>query len=479
MLGFRLHEKVLQMSYDPVDQSEADPSSEHSISISNVGKCFSIYETPSDRLKQFVMPRVQKLIGRSQKTYFNEFWALKNISFRVARGETLGIIGRNGSGKSTLLQIICGTLTPTTGVVKTRGRVAALLELGSGFNPEFTGRENVFMNASVLGLSNEEINQRFDKIAAFADIGNFIDQPVKIYSSGMFVRLAFAVIAHVDADILIIDEALAVGDAIFTQKCMRYIREFQERGTLLFVSHDMGSLQNLCKTGVWLDGGTVQQIGPSRDVAESYSQYTAQATYGTSAKLTGLATNQATASASDETNHLQANTPSLINYESSLAVSDNLKRAKGWETGAARIIEVQLECINGNRGEILLGGEQVKVTIRAKAKDQLSMPILGFTVRDRLGQELFGENTLPYTDQNPISIPGETEFNAEFIFTLPMLPNGQYAVMASVAEGTLYNHVQHHFMHDALILTVTSSKVRWGLVGLNFQQVVLKLSNGK
>jgi lipopolysaccharide transport system ATP-binding protein len=467
------------MSYDSLKSNEGDASSEYAISVSDVGKCFSIYDAPSDRLKQFVMPRVQKIIGRPQSTYFNEFWALRNISFRVARGETLGIIGRNGSGKSTLLQIICGTLTPTTGLVKTRGRVAALLELGSGFNPEFTGRENVFMNASVLGLSNAEINERFDKIAAFADIGGFIDQPVKIYSSGMFVRLAFAVIAHVDADILVIDEALAVGDAIFTQKCMRYIREFQGRGTLLFVSHDMGSLQNLCRTGVWLDQGKVQKVGPSRDVAESYSQYTAQQTYGTSAKLIALTKTEAPLPINGEAGQLLVNASPAVDYESLLSVSDNVNKAKGWETGFARITSVTFVCVNGNSADTLLGGEQVKVTIRAQSTDPIIMPILGFTVRDRLGQELFGENTLPYTETNPISIPSEMEFSAEFLFILPMLPNGQYSVMASVAEGTLYNHVQHHFMHDALILTVTSSKIRWGLVGLNFQQVVLKLSDDK
>lgn len=205
-------------------------SNEIAIKVQNLSKCYHIYDNPRDRLKQFVAPRLQRLTWQHPKQYFREFWALKDVSFEVKKGETVGIIGRNGSGKSTLLQMICGTLTPTQGSIETNGRIAALLELGSGFNPEFTGRENVYMNASVLGLSNKEIDARFDDIVAFSDIGDFIEQPVKTYSSGMMVRLAFAVIAHVDADILIIDEALAVGDAFFTQKCMRFLRGFMKTG---------------------------------------------------------------------------------------------------------------------------------------------------------------------------------------------------------------------------------------------------------
>ena len=208
-------------------------SSEIAIKVENLSKQYEIYETPGDRLKQFTLPKLHKFFGLGQKQYFQSFWALQNISFQVKKGETVGIIGRNGSGKSTLLQIICGTLSPTSGEVSNNGRIAALLELGSGFNSEFTGRENVFLNASVLGLTSEEIKARYSNIVRFADIGNFIDQPVKTYSSGMLVRLAFAVIAHVDADILIIDEALAVGDAFFTQKCMRFLRKFMTDDSLI------------------------------------------------------------------------------------------------------------------------------------------------------------------------------------------------------------------------------------------------------
>lgn len=246
-------------------------SDDIAISVKNLSKCFQIYETPRDRLKQFVMPRMQRLAGKSPKQYYREFWALKDVSFEIKKGETVGIIGRNGSGKSTLLQIICGTLTPTSGSVETRGRVAALLELGSGFNPEFTGRENVYMNAAVLGLSQQEIDQRFDDIAAFADIGDFIEQPVKTYSSGMYVRLAFAVNIISEPEIMIVDEALAVGDMAFQAKCMTALTRIQNRGaTVLFVSHDISALKSLCSQGVYLERGIVKKIGHASEVAELY-----------------------------------------------------------------------------------------------------------------------------------------------------------------------------------------------------------------
>ena len=452
-------------------------SSEIAIKVENLSKCYQIYGQPHDRLKQSIYPRLQRLAGKQPKQYFREFWALKELSFEIKKGETVGIIGRNGCGKSTLLQMICGTLNPTSGSIQTKGRIAALLELGSGFNPEFTGRENVYLSGSILGLSKEEIDNRFNDIASFADIGEFIEQPVKIYSSGMFVRLAFAVIAHVDADILIIDEALAVGDAVFIQKCMRYIRDFQKRGTLLFVSHDIGSVQNLCKTGIWLDHGATQMIGTSKEVAEAYLQYTLQEIYGKDAKLNAIKNDAKTEIAEIEVKLHDEVVAPLIDYEAKLTVKDNINDAKGWQTGVADLLSIQLARLAGVAEGAFLGGEKVRVTVRAKANQELANPIIGFTVRDRLGQELFGENTLPFTDHNPAPVKAGQEFFGEFVFHLPMLPNGQYAVMASVANGSLYDHIQHHFLHDALILNVTSSKIRWGLVGISFDQVVLKIAN--
>jgi lipopolysaccharide transport system ATP-binding protein len=241
------------------------------IRASQLSKCYHIYNSPHDRLKQFVAPRLQRLVGRHPKQYFHEFWALNEISFEIKKGETVGIIGRNGSGKSTLLQLLCGTLTPTHGQVEINGRVAALLELGSGFNPEFTGRENVYMNAAVLGLSHEEVSERFDDIAAFADIGEFIEQPVKTYSSGMFVRLAFAVNILSSPDVMIVDEALAVGDMNFQAKCITALKRIQDNGaTVLFVSHDVGSLKSLCSRGIYLDHGQLKQMGTAAEVADRY-----------------------------------------------------------------------------------------------------------------------------------------------------------------------------------------------------------------
>jgi lipopolysaccharide transport system ATP-binding protein len=241
------------------------------IRVRNISKRYHLYDAPHDRLKQFVAPRLQRLAGLTPRQYFREFWALKDISFEVKKGETVGIIGRNGSGKSTLLQIICGTLAPTDGAVETNGRVAALLELGSGFNPEFTGRENVYMSASILGLGKEEIDERFGEIAAFADIGEFIGQPVKTYSSGMYVRLAFAVNILSKPDIMIVDEALAVGDMNFQAKCMTALTRIQKSGTtVLFVSHDIGALKSLCSRGIYLEHGELHAIGKSSDVADRY-----------------------------------------------------------------------------------------------------------------------------------------------------------------------------------------------------------------
>jgi len=233
------------------------------ISVKNVTKTYKLYDTHADRVKEAFHP--------FRKKYHRPFNALTNISFDVNKGETLGIIGRNGSGKSTLLQIICGTLAQTIGKVETKGRIAALLELGSGFNPEFTGRENIYMNGAILGLSRQEIDARYDDILAFADIGEFIEQPIKTYSSGMYVRLAFSVNILSDPEIMIVDEALAVGDMKFQAKCMTALRRIQDRGTtVLFVSHDINALKSLCSRGICLDHGTIQSIGKAPDVAEQY-----------------------------------------------------------------------------------------------------------------------------------------------------------------------------------------------------------------
>lgn len=435
-------------------------SSENAIEVSSVGKCYRIYDKPADRLKQMIWRK---------KTFFHEFWALKDISFSIKKGQTYGIIGRNGSGKSTLLQCICGTLEPTNGSIQTNGKIAALLELGAGFNPEFTGRENIYLACSLYALSKAEVDQRYNKIVEFADIGDHIEQPVKTYSSGMFVRLAFAVIAHVDADILIIDEALAVGDAVFTQKCMRFIRSFRKTGTLLFVSHDMASVLNLCDNAIWLHKGCIQMTGDAKSVSEAYLQYTLQETYGDDAELQGLDSIK-----SDSRVETPIANEDITDYSSNYLIQDNLSNSKGWQTGQGKIISITLHHLDGSNTLSFKGGERVTLTISAILSEDFAQPILGFLFKDRLGQDLFGENTLPLTEKNPIAAKKGETIEASFTFVLPMLPNGQYSVFASLANGTLYDNIQHHLMHDALIVNVQSSKIRWGLVGILFSEIKLE-----
>lgn len=239
-------------------------SSENVIEISGLGKCYQIYDKPRDRL-------LQMLFGRGGKTYYKEFWALRNIDFAIPKGKVYGILGKNGAGKSTLLQIICGTLAPSTGTVAVRGKVAALLELGSGFNPEFTGIENIYMNAQLLGLKREQVDAKLEQIIAFADIGDYVQQPVKTYSSGMFARLAFSVTIHVEPDILIVDEALSVGDAWFQHKSMARMRKLMESGcTVLFVSHSIDAVRALCDHAIWIESGKVKMQGGVTEVTNAY-----------------------------------------------------------------------------------------------------------------------------------------------------------------------------------------------------------------
>ena len=246
-------------------------SSEAAIEACDAGKCYALYERPSDRLRQLLWGRWS---GRS---YHRDFWALKDISFRVAPGEVVGIVGRNGAGKSTLLQLVCGTLQATTGSLAVRGRVAALLELGAGFNPDFTGLENIFINGAILGLQRSDIEARLDDILAFADIGNFIHQPVKTYSSGMFMRLAFSVATSVDPEILVIDEALSVGDGAFARKSFERIMGLREAGkTILFCSHSMYQVEALCSRALWIEGGRLQMDGSAAEVTSAYSASLAQ-----------------------------------------------------------------------------------------------------------------------------------------------------------------------------------------------------------
>jgi lipopolysaccharide transport system ATP-binding protein len=448
-------------------------SSDTAIRVEHLSKVYLMYDQPADRLKQFIYPRLQRLIGRPIRTYYHEFWALSDVSFEVKKGETIGIIGRNGSGKSTLLQMICGTLNPAGGSVQTNGRVAALLELGSGFNPEFTGRENVYMNGAVLGLSKEEIDARFDEIAAFADIGEFIEQPIKTYSSGMVVRLAFAVIAHVDADILVIDEALAVGDAFFTQKCMRFLRTFMKTGTILFVSHDTASIKNLCNRAIWLEKGHIFKEGSPKEVCELYLQafIEAQQGKGTSTTLKPMKKQGDLRLFKDQ----RLEFINASNLRNDLQVFKFDPEVTSFGKGGAQITSVEFLDQNGAPLSWIVGGEQVTLRIVAKVHEALEAPIVGFYVKDRLGQILFGDNTyLSYMDV-PLSCEPGDELEATFSFFMPILLHGDYTVTVSIANGTQEVHTQHHWIHDALLFKSESTSIYTGLVGVPMQHIELEV----
>lgn len=451
-------------------------SSDIAIKIDGLSKSYHIFDKPRDRL-------LQMLFGK-YKQYYKEFWALNTLSLEIRKGETIGLIGRNGSGKSTLLQLICGTLNATTGTITTNGRVAALLELGSGFNPEFTGRENVYLNAAMLGLTEAEITERFDEIAAFADIGDFIEQPVKTYSSGMYVRLAFAVVAHVNADILVIDEALAVGDAVFTQKCMRFLRRFQENGTILFVSHDIGAVTSLCQRAYWLDKGVLRMSGTPKDISAAYMADIYEAQQGASATPPRKQANTETSPAQivepapavfrdmrlDFVQHTQfRNDIQLFTFE---------ENAKAFGKGGASIENVQLRDTEDRPLQWVVGGERVKLHVSCRAHQDIHSPIVGFFIKDRLGQVLFGDNTYLSHMDSPLSVPANQAFSATFAFPMPILPVGDYSINVALAEGNQQDHVQHQWIHEALIFRSTSTSITTGLVGVPMEAIQLKLSDG-
>lgn len=440
-------------------------SDDIAIRVSNLSKCYHLYDTPRERLKQFILPRLRRVAGKAQKQYFREFWALKDVSFEVKKGETIGIIGRNGAGKSTLLQILCGTLTPTGGTVEIKGRVAALLELGAGFNPEFTGRENVYMNASVLGLSKEEIDARFDNIAAFADIGEFIEQPVKTYSSGMYVRLAFAVIVHVDADILIIDEALAVGDAFFVQKCMRFLRDFMERGTVLFVSHDTGAVVNLCGYALWLQQGSVKLAGSPKEISEQYLKEQYQAIQG-DVSLPASKTIEASKLDIHDFHDMRRDFINATPLRNDIEVFRFSPDASSFGSGNGAIVRVCLEDTEGKPLAWVVGGEIVRLKLAVRLANNLPNLIFGFYVKDRLGQHLFGDNThLSFVD-HPLCGLANEEWAVAFTFRMPTMPVGDYSIDVAMGAGTQNDHAVQHWIHDALTFVSHTSSGHMGLVGI-------------
>jgi lipopolysaccharide transport system ATP-binding protein len=379
-------------------------SEEVVIDVRNLSKRYEIYNKPQDRLKQLILSHLHQAVNRSCVTlgitkhhpppvFFHEFWALQDLSFQVHRGETLGIIGRNGSGKSTLLQILAGTLTQTSGEVNVNGRIAALLELGSGFNPDFTGRDNVYLNGRILGLSQKEIEARYDQIVEFADIGEFIDLPVKTYSSGMFVRLAFAVQAHIDASIVIIDEALAVGDVFFTQKCFIHLRELVDSGAaVILVTHDMATVTQFCSEVLVLNKG--QEIYRGEPVSAIRRYMALQRGVGVSiAHRAQLARELVTDSA------VKAK-PNELNWPSANAFFD-ISAVDIVGNGQAEFIGVALCDVNGEPARFFQIGEAADFFVEYQLLDSIDVPIGGITIVNEKGILVHGKNSMQYQIKAP------------------------------------------------------------------------------
>ncbi|MEQ9483378.1 ABC transporter ATP-binding protein [Coleofasciculus sp. F4-SAH-05] len=412
--------------------------SEIAISLTNVSKCYKCYNRPLDRLKEIVLP------GKSRA---QEFWALRDINLEVAQGDTLGIVGQNGSGKSTLLQIIAGTLTPTTGEVWLNGRVSALLELGSGFNPEFTGRQNVFFNGQILGLSREEIAVKFDNIAAFADIGDFLDQPVKTYSSGMVVRLAFAVVANIDPSILIIDEALAVGDARFQARCMKRIRQLKDQGvTILFVSHDSASVKMLCTRAVLMNYGSIIDVGQPKPVIDHYTALLSSDNPRSNQEI--LSTRERL-----EFNHCQPET------QSNPTIPGLQEHRHG--NRLAVIHEVKITNIYNRQVETIETGSQFNIKVKLAVNAKLSDLIVGISIRNLMGLVMYGTNTQLLNCQLPCLDIGQ-DLTVEF--QLPCnLHKGIYTVTVGVhsQEGLSYDWID-----DLVVFEVINGNHCEGVVDL-------------
>ncbi len=408
------------------------------IAIRNVDKLYHLYDKPRQRLMQFFMPKLQALLGLPQKEYSRPFWALKNIHLDIPKGQTLGIIGQNGAGKSTLLQIICGTLAPSGGRIDIEGRITALLELGAGFNPEFTGRENVYMYGMIMGISKEELDLRFHDILAFADIGDFIDQPIKTYSSGMVVRLAFSISINVDPDILVVDEALSVGDIRFQNKCIRRMEDLKRKGkTILFVTHSPGIVEAFCDRVVWLRDGSVFKDGDPSVVVRQYVNFMAH---------------------SIEDEHKAISPPD--------ALLDRLPEQAGWRavtaghnvrnrTGVAiEAVRLTLEK-EGSLLERLTDSAPHDLVMEAivRADQDIPVPLFGFCIHNELNEPVVHFNNQAAGIRIP-PIRAGIRYQATYKLTLPPLREGQYLVSVGLDDGvpganTLLCHV-----YDAWLFSV-------------------------
>lgn len=440
-------------------------SSEVAIRVKHLSKCYNVFEKPVHRLLQ--------MLWRGRRNYYREFWAVEDVSFEIRRGETVGIIGRNGAGKSTLLQMICGTLNPSAGEIEVNGKVAALLELGAGFNPEFTGHENVYLAASLYGLTNKEIDARFAAIAAFADIGEFIEQPVKTYSSGMFVRLAFAVITHVDAEILVIDEALSVGDAYFQQKCMRFLGEFQRRGgTLLFVSHDMGAVNALCASAVLLrriGNHYLCDVGSAKSVSATYLRelYDERSKASAASRAFDVEAPDSSHGRTGIEAHSDNRTSYLVTdiHPARYHASPFRPDAESFGVGGGSITSALFRDTNGKMLTEFTANDEVTLVVYARTFKPMKYPAIGFMLKDRKGQYVMTESTDSYLREEAISVPANTDIEVEFRMRLPSLVRGEYTLDVAFAEGPGEDHVQHHWMHDVLVINVINNNIVHGISG--------------
>jgi lipopolysaccharide transport system ATP-binding protein len=412
------------------DRRSVPVAAEHgfAVRLENLGKCYRMYARPRDRLKQ-------ALFGR-WRNYGREAWALRDVNLDVRAGETVGLIGANGSGKSTLLQIIAGTLTPTEGRALVRGRVSALLELGSGFNPEFTGRDNVFLYASILGLTHAQIEERFDRIAGFADIGDYLHCPLKTYSSGMVVRLAFAVAISVDPDILLVDEALAVGDIRFQQRCLTRIRQLRDEGvSILFVTHDLEAAKRLCDRLHVLEHGRVIRSGAPDAVANWYL------------------------------GHMTGGNQSIDASESHLGGGKEQFRHGD---GNGRITNVQLLTLEARPVRVARMDEVYRLRFEMEFQETIEAPIIGFYLRDRMGTDVIGVNTHQENAPLPTVRPGDN-VTVDFILPLRLRP-GHY----SVNPGLAYNQHEMRYLDwidNALVFEVIDPVAGRTVFGLTHPEV--------
>lgn len=434
------------------------------VCVQAVTKRYRIFAQPTDRIKQALC------FGKKQ--FHTEFTALQNISFDIRRGEALGIIGRNGAGKSTLLQLLCGVLKPTTGKIQVRGRVCALLELGSGFNPEFTGRENVYFQGAVTGFSREQVDARMERILAFADIGAFIDQPVRTYSSGMFVRLAFAVIAFSDADIFVIDEALAVGDIFFQQKCMRFLREFKSQGgTILFVSHDTATILTLCDRALLMvqPGHEAIQIGSAAEICKEYVKRLYHRPDGQATMV-----NQPNGAPDERLRQTTAmglpiDAPQSATFESmqaSYQTGTFRKDAESFGQGGAKIVDAWFEDAARNPISTFSAETRISLCLQIESSEGIDSPAFGFSIKNHLGQLVISEGTEYAFAQHALQLRAGQPYQARFSFDMPTLLPGEYAINLALAQLLDHGHLQHHWLEDAIVMRCIGGRLVQGISGV-------------